>query len=65
LSAVDRRALGYVSARAGANGTAQAELTRQAEAIRCACEARGLELVAVVRDLETVPRAHAERPGLR
>jgi DNA invertase Pin-like site-specific DNA recombinase len=65
LSAVGRRAFGYVSARAGANGAAQAELTRQAEAIRRACEARGLELVAVVRDVERVPRAHAERPGLR
>jgi DNA invertase Pin-like site-specific DNA recombinase len=60
-----RRALGYLSVCAGANGTAQAELTRQAETIRCACEAHGLELVAVVRDLETPPRAGAERPGLR
>jgi DNA invertase Pin-like site-specific DNA recombinase len=63
--AVSRRALGYVSVWAGANGTAQAELVRQAETIGCACEARGLELVAVVRDLETPPRADAERPGLR
>ena len=65
MPAVGRRALGYVSVCAGANGTAQAELTRQAETIHCACEARGLELVAVVRDLETPPRADAERPGLR
>jgi hypothetical protein len=63
--AVARRALGYVSVWADANGTAQAELARQAETIRCACEARGLELVAVARDLETPPRADAERPGLR
>jgi DNA invertase Pin-like site-specific DNA recombinase len=59
------RALGYACVCAGANGTAQAELTRQAETIRCACEARGLELVAVLPDLETPPRAGAERPGLR
>jgi DNA invertase Pin-like site-specific DNA recombinase len=65
LQAAGARALGYVSVCAGVNGTAQAALTRQAEAIRCACEARGLELVAVMRDLETPPRADSERLGLR
>jgi DNA invertase Pin-like site-specific DNA recombinase len=65
VPAVGRRALGYVSVCAEANGTAQSELTRQADTIRCACEAHGLELVAVVRDLGTPPRADAERPGLR
>jgi DNA invertase Pin-like site-specific DNA recombinase len=65
VPAVGRRALGYVSVCAEAKGTAQTDLTRQADTIRCACEARGLELVAVMRDLGTPPRADAERPGLR
>jgi DNA invertase Pin-like site-specific DNA recombinase len=65
LSAAGQRAVGYVSVCAGANGAALAELIRQAETIRGACETLGLELVAVVRDLETAAGSDAERPGLR
>jgi DNA invertase Pin-like site-specific DNA recombinase len=63
--AVGQRAFGYVSVSPYANGTAQAELLRQAELIRFACEERGLQLVGVVRDLDAGPGPDLDRPGLR
>jgi DNA invertase Pin-like site-specific DNA recombinase len=60
-----QRAFGYVSVSPAADATAQVEFSRQAEVIRRASEARGLELVAVVHDLDTASGAGLERPGLR
>jgi DNA invertase Pin-like site-specific DNA recombinase len=54
-----------VSVSAYANGTAQAELLRQAELIRCACQERGLQLVGLVRDVDPPPGADLDRPGLQ
>ena len=59
------RALGYVSVSADANGSTQSEVEAQTLAIRRACAGRGLELVRVVRDLDTAPGGDPERPGLR
>ena len=59
------RALGYVSVSAGANGSTQSEVEAQTLAIRRACADRGLELVRVVRDLDTAPGGALGRPGLR
>ncbi|HVD55645.1 MAG TPA: recombinase family protein [Thermoleophilaceae bacterium] len=59
------RALGYASVSAQANGSAQDELVSQAEAIRLACDQRGLELVWVVREVEATAGASVRRPGLR
>ena len=59
------RALGYVSVPADANGSAQGELSEQTEAIQRACADRGLELVRVLRDVDTGTGADLERPGLR
>jgi DNA invertase Pin-like site-specific DNA recombinase len=58
------RAIGYVSVSADANGSTQSKVEAQTLAIRRACASRGLELVRVVRDLDTAPGGD-QRPGLR
>lgn len=58
-------ALGYLSVPADANGSAQAEVLEQTEAIQGACEDRGLELVRVLSDADSGTGGDLERPGLR
>ena len=59
------RAIGYVAVSPDANGSILSEVEAQTLAIRRACAGRGLELVRVVRDLDTAPGGDLERPGLR
>lgn len=57
-------ALGYVSVSADVNGSAEAEVREQTEAIRRACEDLGLELVRVLSDPDSTG-GHPEHSGLR
>lgn len=59
------RAIGYVAVSPNANGSIRSEVEAQTLAIRRACAGRGLELVRVVRDLDTAPGGDPERHGLR
>lgn len=59
------RALGYVLVPAGANGSTPVEVGNQTKAIQRAAEDRGLELVCVIRDVETPAAGDLERPGLQ
>ncbi len=58
------RALGYVLVPVGANGSTPVEVGEQTKAIQRAADDRGLELVCVIRDVETPAAGDLARPGL-
>jgi DNA invertase Pin-like site-specific DNA recombinase len=57
------RALGYASV-SGADGQAGDELKHQIRLIQEGCQSRGLELVKIVRDIESHAGSDLRRPGL-